>query len=438
MFSCKLRYCALFLVALVCGCASAEKRFDQGFQLEMQGQYEAAVARYAQALEKSPSLETARIRLIEVGDLAIAERLEDAEYASSQNDPVGSASHYQRIDRVVARARSVGVRLALPDDFGSSRRFVFDDAFDALVARGVVAREQGRWQDGLNACRQARRDFEPSMEQRNRALTEEATLLVQWSEVEYHQGRLRSAFEIAANVGELEWCPTDQSVQADALMQDAILEGEVELIVLPVQAKSGSKREASRTKGLAAQIETKLWQGPWHNPPAFVLIEESLAVRALMSRAGILDNAYKAATMALILRLAEADYAAHLQLLDIESIEFDVRSRTQITKTRSGKSTTFLREDGKRRFQAKARVIIADGFGNEIENVIVTATGTAAVARGGYDGDPRQLNLDSRQVDLFDDYALKEQERAARDALVLDMTASIAGAVFEATLAQVP
>ena len=115
--------------------------------------------RYVQAIEKDPSLEEAKTRLREVGDLAIAERLEDAENWASRGDAVSSASHFRRIDGVVARARGVGVRLPLPDDYEPRRRAIFDEAFDGLVDGGVMAREQGRWQDGLDAFRRARNEF---------------------------------------------------------------------------------------------------------------------------------------------------------------------------------------------------------------------------------------------------------------------------------------
>jgi hypothetical protein len=82
-------------------------------------------------------------------------------------------------------------------------------------------------------------------------------------------------------------------------------------------------------------------------------------------------------------------------------------------------------------------VVIIDGFGNEIANEVISGSGTAAFARGVYNGDPRTLNLSARQVDLFDRIVLKEQKRAATDDLVVDLTMVIADTVFGRTLAQV-
>ena len=427
----------LLLIAVIGGCASADKRFNQGSEAEIKGQYEQAVMRYVQALEKEPGLEAARIRLIESGNLAIVDQLDQADEWADRGDPVSSASHYQRADNVVARARTVGVRLNLPENYGTQRRAMFDDAFDALIEQGIMAREQGRWQEGVAASHQAQRNFEPSMDQRNQALTEEAILYVQWSETEYHREHWRDAFDIAARVQEMEWSPMAQSDQALVLMEDSLAEGEVELIVLPVQTRSGSNRERARDRDLATEIETALWRGPWRQPPPFVAMHEPLGARDLMTHTGILDGDYNAGTVALILRLAEADYGAHIQIVDSEATEFDVKSHTQSVRTRDGKNTSFVKENGKRRLQATARVVIADGFGNEVANVIVPGSGTAAFARGVYDGDHRELNLSSHQVDLFDRMVLDDQEMEAQMELVRDLATNIADAVYGRTLAQV-
>ncbi len=212
----------------------------------------------------------------------------------------------------------------------------------------------------------------------------------------------------------------------------------LKLIVLPLQAKLGPPRETAENRKLANDVETALQQGPWRQPPAFVQMHEPLTVRDLVEDAGLLTGEYRPATLALILRLAEADYAAYLQLMDSSATEFDVRTKTETAKTRDGRNATFVREEGKRRIQAQARVVIADTYGNEITDVIVSGTGTAPFARGVYDGDPRQLNLGAKQVDLFDHFTLEAQKQAAREALAYDLSANIAGAVFQPTLDQVP
>ena len=426
------------MLIFVIGCASADKRFDQGWEMEQQGQYENAAMRYVQALEKDPSLEEARSRLREVGAMAIAERMDEAEELVSRGDPASAAAHFRRADGVAASARMVGVRLVFPEGYALERRAIFDEAFAALVESGVTAGEQGRWEEGLAEFHEARYELEPSGAQRNRALIEESNLLLRWSDYEYDRGHLRQAFYIAEQVQELEWTPPDQAAVAAEYMEDYLDEGEVELLVLPVQVQSRTRENSDHRYALAAHLETSLQQGPWREPPAFVLLHNPVAVRDLITQGDILNGDYRPATLALILRLAGADYAAYMQLLGVESTEFDVRSKTETTKTRSGQSTTFVRETGQRRLQAEARVIIADSFGNQIADVIVSGMGSAPFSRGSYDGNPDELNLSRNQVDLFDRFVLESQEQAVREALVRDLSANISGAVYQPTLAQIP
>ena len=156
--------------------------------------------------------------------------------------------------------------------------------------------------------------------------------------------------------------------------------------MLPVQAHGESGASAARNRELAAIIESTLQDGPWRRPPPFVYLHETLAVGGLIDQAGLLDGEYRPATLALILQLADADYAAYLQILNSDSLEFDVKSRTHKVKKRSGAAASFVEKSGKRRIQAQARVVIADGLGHEIADVIVSGSGTASFARGGVPG----------------------------------------------------
>ncbi len=387
-------------------------------------------------------LEEAKDRLVWAGDLAIEERLADCDHLLGRDDPESAAGHVRRIDDVLLQARSVGVRLNVPGDFESLRRGVFDDAFATALDRGAVAIRQGRWPDGVDEFRHARHEFEPTREQRNQALAAEAAALVEWSEAEFQYGHLRTAFEVAAQVPAMEWSPREDSDAALAMMDAALDAGELELLVLPVQPPSTRKKtergHRSLTADLNEHVESALQQGPWRTPPPFVTLHEGLAAQDLITRADILDSEYNAATMALLLRLAGSDLAVHVQIVHDATTEFGLKTRPETATTKDGKDARFERETGTRRCQATARIVIADDLGNEVVDVMVDGVGEAPFERGSYDGDPRQLNLGSRQVNLFDGFALERQETAARDALVLDLATGIADAVFGATLARIP
>ena len=420
------------------GCASAGKRYEQGMELEAKGRYEGATVRYAQALEKDPHHGDARTRLQRTGEMAIAQRLEDADRWAARNELVTAATQYHSADAVWNQARNVGVRLTLPPNYDTRRRNAFDDAVAALQESGDAAREQGRWHEGVGAYRQARDEFEPSREQRDELLRSEAGLLINWSESEYERGHLRAAFDVASQVQALEWSPEDESTRAASIMADALREGEVELLVLPIGSAQRSRRHQDNQHVLLSEIDAALTTGPWRQPPPFVDVKDPLAVRDLVRHTGVLDGEVRAAAMATLLRLAESDYGAMLHLLSSEESEVDVRSTTRTSTTKDGRSVTYVQVEGNRRIQATARVLLVDHFGNAIADVTVAGSGTAPFSRGVYEGDAKELRLDSRLAQLFDRFEQEAQTQAAQRALAMSLATNVADAVFGNVLAQIP
>lgn len=427
----------LALFPLLASCASATKRFEQGMELEAQGRYESATMRYAQALEKDPHLTSARERLEYSGTMAVAQRLEEADFLAARQQPVEAAGQFHRADAVEARVRSLGARVDLPSDYHDRRRDAFDVAVLSLQEQGDHAREQGRWQEGIVAYRQARSEFEPDVVQRTQLLTAESNLLVEWSHREYQRGHLRAAYDAASRMQELEWSPPEDRASAAQLMEQALAEGEVSLLVLPVHARARTRGSRSQ-EALADEVDAMLQDSSWRQPPAFVAMHDPLAVRDLIEHTGVLDGPFDAAALAAILRLTEADYGARFQLLGVQETEFDVKTRTHHVDTHGGRQVTFDEHSGRRRLQAEVRVLVVDNFGNAVTDVTVVGTGTAPFRVGDYAGDPSELNLKSQHVDLFDRYEQDRQVEEARRALAQDLAAGISAAVYDRVLAMVP
>jgi len=153
---------------------------------------------------------------------------------------------------------------------------------------------------------------------------------------------------------------------------------------------------------------------------------------------GVLDGPFDAAALAAILRLTEADFGARFQLASVQETEFGVKSRVHHVDTHEGQQVTFEERTGKRRLQAEARVLVVDGFGNAVTEATVVGNGTAPFRTGIYAGNPRELNLSSRHVDLFDRYQQEAQQQEARLALAQDLAAGISEAVYGRVLAMVP
>jgi hypothetical protein len=428
---------SLLLFPLFVGaCTSAGDRLEQGMELEMQGRFDEAVMRYVDALDKDPSMSEARDRLMEVGDSAVTGHLAAADEAAALGDPVGGANHFHRIDNLLASARTVGVRLPVPGDYAARRNEAFDFATESLLMEGSDAQERGQWGPAIGAFQRARSDFEPRNDQRNRALAGESESLLFWSEDDLEAGLLRSAYDRAAQVHALGWASQEVSLEAGRVMEEALARGQVELMALPAVVV-GRMRDPSMID-LEVRVNDLLAQGPWRSPPPFVVMTGDYAVRDVVREATLLGTGLGPAAIGLLMRLVEADYGAWAELVQVEATEYDVDQSTRTVRTRDGRTTTYILEDGQRRLRAEARVIVVDRLGNTITDAMVVGTGVGTFRRGVYDGDVRQLNLDRREVDYFDRLVLEAQEVAIRQALAQYLVARLGAAVFDPVMARIP
>ena len=439
----------VILAFLVAGCASATKRYEQGMELEMQGDYHAASARYVQALQKDPSLQEARSRLRQVGQRAVTEHLQDARSWQTRGAHVQAASEFRGLDGLVAQARSVGVRVELPADYHERRRESFDLAIESLLEQSALDASRGLWAEGMNAARHARTQYEPSTAQIDRAVAHESMNLLGWSEQELASGRLRAAYDRAAQVQELG-APIDDHRAAARIMGEALDRGQVELMILPLvvapdddRVRTRGNREArlereARLRELETQVNAALASGPFLTPSPFVQLSDPIAVREVVRQAGVLEGGVRSSALGLLLRLVDGDYGAWLELASVETTEFEVKQTPRDVRTLDGEPASIVIEEGQRRATAEARVLVVDTYGNEIASVKVIGLATVAFRRGVYDGDPRELNLGRRDVDAFDVHAQDAAEQALHRALSADLANRLAAAVFDPVLARIP
>jgi len=440
----------LVLLALTAlGCASATKRLEQGMDMEMRGNYDAASARYVQALQKDPELVEARQRLVRVTDHAVGQHLQDADQWADRGDGVRAATEFRAVDGLVSNARTVGVRIGVPADYDARRREAYDQAIEGLLLESEVATTRGQFQQGVNAARRARLEFEPDASQRAEALDREADVLVIWAEAELAAGRLRSAYDRAADVQALGAAP-DAHDSAAHVMNEALAVGRIELLALPViaHAEDGKKRRG-RDKidfeksvialgDLETRVNAELARGSFRAPSPFVQLTDPIKVREIVRQAGGVEDGIRRAALGLMIRAVDADYAAWVELSGLEVTDYEIEARDETVRTRDGEEVVITLERGKRRLRAEAHAVVVDPYGNEITNVMVVGSSEGTFLRGTSPVDPSTLNLGRREVDAFDALAQEAHDQAMRQALAEDLAAMLGPAVLDPVLALVP
>jgi hypothetical protein len=288
----------------------------------------------------------------------------------------------------------------------------------------------------IGAFRRARSEFEPVEEQRQAALSGEAVALLDWSVSDLESGRLQDAHARAAQVHELGWASREVSDEASRVMDEALARGRVEVMILP--AIAGGPVPDPALMDLEVRVNDRLAQGPLLAPPPFISLTDDYAVRDVVREARVLGTGLGPTAIGLLMRLVEADYGAWMELVDVEVTEYDVRQSRRSVRTRDGRTTSYVLEDGDRRMRTEARVIVVDGMGNRVADATVVGTGVGEFRRGVYDGNVAELNLDRREIDYFDRMVLEAQDAAIRQALALDLAQRLGVAVFDPVLARIP
>ena len=317
----------LFLsLPLLCAtaCASAADRFNEGLDLQAQGRYMEAAYRYADAVEKDPSLPDARERLLIVGDSAVMLALEEADRLDGRGESVAAARQFQSIDRLMSRVRSVGMRLTEPGDYRVARRTAFDRAIEWYMVEGEDASREGRWESAVRAFASARGDFSPSRDQRDASIVAQTRVLIDWAEIELGDRRPRAAYGIAERALAVRRSPPRAIVLEIRDLQDrALAMGTVVVAALPVSA-TGRVRDIVGTE-LEVRLDEGMETGYWRDPPPFVQMADANILRRELR--GLLRGRIprSPALVGRALNLIGADYGVMVELTSIRISDENVR-----------------------------------------------------------------------------------------------------------------
>lgn len=433
---------ALMGVLFTLGCASAEDRLEEGVALQAQGRYMEATYRYADAVEKDGSLREARDRLLAAGDSALGEALVEADHLETRGDPVGAASRYRDIDRMLQRVRDVGARLEPPAGYEADRRALFDRAITWRMDLGDEARHDGRWTDARRAYADARGAFSPSRSQIEASLDAETELLLEWSETELHDGRPRAAYHLADEARQVRSSTSrDVVLSARDLQERALERGSVVVAVPPIVARDGVRDHLGPE--FEIELDEHLVLDHWTEPPPFVRMADHTALRRELR--GLLRGVSQTPSLVgRALQLIGADLATMIEVSDVEVVEEDVQRTARETRLTDGagqrepRPVEYTVVEGTLAYRATADVVLVDHDGREVTRFRAEGQSAGPFRRGVFEGNHDRLELSDAERALFDPSAQAEQAAPVEAALMDELAVAIAAGTYDTVLEGIP
>jgi hypothetical protein len=423
-----------FATAFATACASAGKQLEQGQSAEARGDWFEAAARYADALEKEPTLEEARRGLYVAGDSAVHLGLRRARERTASDDPVGAAEELGRVDDLLARGREAGATIPTPDAWPTVRREAYDAAAARLTARADSLGHVYRWADARATYRRIRADFDPTADTERRLLDAEAALLVAWADAEAGEGRYRAAYQRAAEALALGGTiPREAADAASDVQQRSLTNGLRVLAVFPVGSTSQVREVAGAD--LEARLSDVLELEHWRRPPLFVAVADPVAVRQTTR---VLFPGGATFRPGRVLEEVGADFGALVELTKLEVTESDLTEEERTARNSRGRPVSWTLVRGRVRWAIEVTVTIFDERGVRAASSTARSSESGRFERGRYGGSWQDLDLSRGERLLFDPAEQRRQRADLEEALLADLAAKVAEDVFGEVVRRIP
>lgn len=422
-----------FAVALsLTACASANKRMEQGQELQRSGRPAEAAERYIQALKKNSRLDSARVGLRAAGAAAIEDYMRVASSASATPDQAADA--FLAIDDLSRRAMEVGIFLVPPTEYEGRRRAAFDRAIAAIVAdaRQMAARRQ--FAEALRRLERAGNAWQPSTAQSNAIGNAGADVALAWGRADTTEGLFRSAYSRVDPIGNLPGVTRAQTDAARALQSAALERGTRRVAVIPTWATVAARRDLPDDALLA--LGDALVNDPWATPPRFVEMIPPDQVDRDLRRLGLTRRTLNTAEAARLGRFVNADFVVVTEIDSVRREDVGVRTTRRPARTRGGVDTAYVIEEGTGRLFAHATYVLVDRDGQrQSEYQAVTASASGPFTRVRYAGDWRTLDLRQSERDLFVRIA---DDRDLVQRFVSELSPRLGQAVFAEVVRLIP
>jgi tetratricopeptide (TPR) repeat protein len=422
-----------FAIALsLTACASANKRLEQGQELQRSGRPAEAAERYIQALKKNSRLDSARVGLRTAGAAAIEDYMRVASSASATPDQAADA--FLAIDDLSRRAMEVGIFLVPPTEYEGRRRAAFDRAIAAIVADARRMAAQRQFAEALRRLERAGNAWQPSTAQANAIGNAGADVALAWGRADTTEGLFRSAYTRVDPIGNLPGVTRAQTDAARALQAAALERGTRRVAVIPTWATMAARRDLpdDALPALGDALVTE----PWASPPRFVDMIPPDQVDRDLRRLGLTRRTLNTAEAARIGRFVNADFVVVTEIDSVRREDMNLRATRRPARTRSGIDTAYVLEEGTARLFAHTTYVLVDRDGQrQSEYQAVTASATAPFTRVRYAGDWRTLDLRQSERDLF---VRISDDRDLIQRFVSELSPRLGQAVFAEVVRRIP
>jgi hypothetical protein len=431
------RYACAAALAVASGCASAEKRLEQGMTLEQRGRPADAARRYIDALEKEPALPGARERLQRSADLAAAEMIARAGALESAGRAAEAADVILDLDALRAETARLQVRTAVPADYAQRRRATLDRAIDEAVATSGSAVGRSDFGRASERLERAMRRWEPSAGQRAALDRARFDTHAGWAEAELRAGRFRAAHERAAAATRTT-APESQDVErVFAIQREALRLGTVAVAVMPVSARAADRERLPAD--FLAELNDELELNRWSRPPLFVRILDPREVRGSARRHGYPRDEPTTRDAVSLGRQLGARFVIVPVIDSVEVGESGVRETRRAVRTQASADTAFTLREGRRTLRARIayRVVdVEEGGAPDTGSLWSDASGD--FREGRYAGDWRDLVLPARDRALFDPRRLNRADRGVAGELSSELASELEREIFDRMLREIP
>jgi len=423
---------SLFLIFALNYCASTEKRFKKGKEMESKGRFEEAARYYIKVMEKDPTWEETRQRLENVGPQAIEILLNQAYAFKSAEAYEDVVVVLNRIDDLRRRSDKVGVMLPVPNDYADFRKEMTTAAIISLFKQAEYSEQAGDWAEAIRKHERLKRLYPLSPAQNQRADQARARVFIKWAEQDLAGEYFRAAFDHAQKAIDILGPDSASSANALEIQKAALKAGTRTVAVLPLWSSRRVADEAPR--GMVRELYDVLLYEYLSDPVLFVAPADPGRIHREIRRLRFRD---KEITRQMAARIGQNLYTDFVVIGRVETYlqeEKILQEKAHKVRLRSDKSlyTSYIEQKYTVKLTAEVKYQIIDStMRRVVDNKTVNTEVSDQFRRGIYDGDYTNLDLSRSERRLFNREELHRAEQELEDRLIDKLAERLADSIYK-------